>query len=99
MVDKSVGPHHRPKGRAYCDTPHTYCFYGPDNICVNCGRKKGWRGNAGPRVVKYRVVRDLGVSSDLPVPQVVMDVECTEEVADALEGILPPEWSLEKHGR
>ena len=34
-----------PKGRDYCDKPGTSCYYGPDDVCVNCGRKKGWRKN------------------------------------------------------
>lgn len=33
----------KPKGKAYCDVPGTSCWYGPNDVCVNCGRKKGWR--------------------------------------------------------
>lgn len=32
-----------PKGVAYCDTPGTYCWYNSQDVCVNCGRSKGWR--------------------------------------------------------
>lgn len=41
-MDKSAKAGH-PKGRAYCDKPGTSCQYGPGDICVNCGRKKGWK--------------------------------------------------------
>jgi len=43
MSDKSVPKNPTPKGRAYCEKPGTACFYGPDDICVNCLRRKGWR--------------------------------------------------------
>lgn len=33
----------KPKGRAYCDTPHTSCDYDERGICKNCLRPKGWR--------------------------------------------------------
>lgn len=32
-----------PRGKAFCDTPGTSCTYGADDLCINCGRKKGWR--------------------------------------------------------
>jgi hypothetical protein len=32
-----------PKGAAYCDKPGTSCFYGMNDLCVNCFRRKGWR--------------------------------------------------------
>lgn len=33
----------KPKGKEYCDTPGTSCWYDKDDVCVNCKRKKGWR--------------------------------------------------------
>jgi hypothetical protein len=32
-----------PKGAAYCNTPGTSCYYNAKDVCVNCGRPKGWR--------------------------------------------------------
>lgn len=32
-----------PKGKDYCDKPGTACWYNSKNVCVNCGRPKGWR--------------------------------------------------------
>jgi ribosomal protein L37E len=31
------------KGRVYCDKQGTSCYYNEEEICVNCGRPKGWR--------------------------------------------------------
>ena len=31
------------KGEAYCDNPGRCCYYGRGDICVNCGRAKGWK--------------------------------------------------------
>lgn len=41
-VDKTAKTNN-PKGKEYCDTPGTSCWYNEKDICVNCGRKKGWR--------------------------------------------------------
>lgn len=27
----------------YCDSVGTSCFYNEENICIICGREKGWR--------------------------------------------------------
>lgn len=43
MDKQTIGRTIRPKGRKYCNTPGTSCYYGPGDICVNCHRKKGWR--------------------------------------------------------
>lgn len=43
MSDKSARSKAKPKGQAYCDTPGTSCYYGPNDVCVNCNRPKGWR--------------------------------------------------------
>jgi len=44
LMDKSAlrktGP---PRGEAYCNVSGTSCWYGLEDICVNCHRKKGWR--------------------------------------------------------
>jgi hypothetical protein len=43
-MDKSTqGKTITPKGKAYCDKPGTSCYYNALNLCVNCGRLKGWR--------------------------------------------------------
>jgi hypothetical protein len=44
-MDKSAKRPKKPKGRAYCDTPGTSCYYDATDTCVNCERKKGWRKN------------------------------------------------------
>lgn len=48
-MDKSVPRRHTPKGKEYCDVPGTSCLYGPDDLCINCDRKKGWRYQGRPR--------------------------------------------------
>jgi hypothetical protein len=48
MADKSADQFRgQPKGREYCDTPGTACWYNSDDTCVNCGRRKGWRNESG----------------------------------------------------
>ena len=42
-MDKSARFTNKPKGPDYCNKPGTSCYYGPGDICVNCGRKKGWK--------------------------------------------------------
>jgi len=42
MADKTA-KHGNPRGRAYCNTRGTACFYAVDEVCVNCLRPKGWR--------------------------------------------------------
>jgi len=45
-MDKSASRKRSPpRGKEYCDNPGTSCFYGPGDLCVNCGRKKGWRSS------------------------------------------------------
>ncbi len=44
-----------PKGKTYCNKPGTSCFYGPDNVCVNCGRPKGWRVHRIHRDSSYKL--------------------------------------------
>lgn len=44
MADKSADKFTgTPRGTAYCEAPGTSCWYNSDNVCVNCGRSKGWR--------------------------------------------------------
>lgn len=33
----------KPKDNYKCDQPGTSCYYNEHNLCVNCGRKKGWK--------------------------------------------------------
>lgn len=57
VSDKStIGRKVKPKGKAYCDTPNTSCYYNEKDVCVNCGRPKGWRVHRMHRVqhVKLR---------------------------------------------
>lgn len=42
MTDKSARTS-KPKGKEYCDAPGTSCWYNKADVCVNCGRRKGWR--------------------------------------------------------
>ena len=42
-MDKSAKQTSKPKGKEYCDTKGTSCYYNEKNVCVNCGRTKGWR--------------------------------------------------------
>lgn len=50
MADKSADQFKgRPKGKAFCDTPGTSCWYNSSDVCVNCGRKKGWRATRKSR--------------------------------------------------
>lgn len=39
-----------PRGKEYCDTNYTSCYYAetPEGeLCINCGRRKGWRKYRG----------------------------------------------------
>lgn len=67
-MDKSVvGIRHTPKGKEYCDVPGTACCYNEHEICVNCGRPKGWRKEVTMRrktkePPKIQVENDVAIS-------------------------------------
>lgn len=49
MTDKTAKGR-KSKGRQYCDTPGTSCYYDEQDVCVNCERPKGWRKAVMPRI-------------------------------------------------
>lgn len=57
MSDKSAPMNPTPKGKAYCDVRGTSCTYNKDNVCINCGRPKGWRK---PKTARQRALEALG---------------------------------------
>lgn len=55
------------KGAVYCDKPGTSCHYGPGDVCVNCGRKKGWRRFRQAIIPTLRQqLESLGVNTNDP---------------------------------
>ena len=57
-MDKSVPKNPKPKGAEYCNKKGTSCYYNHLNICVNCGRQKGWR-----------IMQDREWKADGPAPE------------------------------
>jgi hypothetical protein len=43
MADKTGDKVKISKGAEYCNVKGTSCFYNKQDVCVNCGRTKGWR--------------------------------------------------------
>jgi len=98
-MDKSARPYRTSKGKEYCDTPGTSCSYGPENICVNCARKKGWRNVGKGRPISSRThygnktiyVRDFSKWDKAIEMARVQGISVSTLIEYALERLFEPE--------
>jgi hypothetical protein len=68
----------KPKGKVYCEKKGTSCYYSEDDICVNCGRRKGWRKVKLVKTIE-EFMRATGVETEHELVQLLIVGYSTKE--------------------